>query len=1037
MSNICKIFIDRPVATIVLMASLFIFGWFAYKNLPISEMPNVDFPTIVVKADLPGADPETMATTVATPLEKQFSTISDIDSMSSISTAGTTKITLQFGLDRNIDAAAQDVQSAISQATRKLPQQMPNPPSMNKMSADSPILFVALTGDNVSLTDLDDIAENTIAPQMSMADGVAQVNVYGSQQYAVRIRINPNAIVNRGLSVDQVASAIKNLNANQPTGTLQTNGYYQSIKVNGQLYDADEFANAVVATNNGAPVRLKDIATVQNSASNDKIATWVNDKHGIVLAIQRQPGANTIAVAKNVEKLLPSFAHQLPNGAHLQVVYDKSNFIKSAISDVQYTLLFAALLVVGVIFLFFNEITPTIIVVLSLPISIVASFGVMYLLGYTIDNLSLMALVLAVGFVIDDAVVVLENIMRHVEHGLNRFEASIKGSKEIGFTVVAMTLSLVAVFIPIFFMQGVIGRLFHEFAAVVGIAILFSGLVSLTFVPMLCSRFLADGNNLHVTQSAFEKLFSKCRCMYEESLRWAITHRKFMLNIVLLILVATGWLFHIVPKGFIPSEDTDILFATIKAPAAITFPEFSQEQQQVAAIILKNSNVKSIISSVGQNGTAAVSSNAGRIIIDLKPKSSRKLTADQIIQQLRMQLKNEAGLKILVTNPAAINVGSKSTNSNYQYVLQGSDIGILQQAATQMQQQIKQIPGVHGVDSDLELDNPELRVNILRDKAANLGISPEQIENALYLAYGEGRVSSIATANGDYDVIMDIDPQFQQTVDDLSNLNLTSTSGKMIPLPAVADISEGVGTLEMDHSGQLPAVTLSFNLVPGASLGNISDQINHIAKNNLPSGVTGMFAGTAKTFQDSLTSLPLLLFFTILVIYMVLAILYENFIHPITILTALPFAIFGALFAILLFNQELDIFSFIGIIMLVGLTKKNGIMMVDFAVEAERTQKLSPAEAIIHACSIRFRPIMMTTVAAILATLPIALGFGAGGETRMSLGVSVVGGLFFSQLITLYITPIFYLVMSNLSHRAKKVVGVMVKPDEVVDGDNA
>jgi HAE1 family hydrophobic/amphiphilic exporter-1 len=939
--------------------------------------------------------------------------------MNSVSSAGETRITLQFSLSRNIDAAAQDVQTAISQASRQLPIEMPNPPSMRKMNpADAPILFIALTGDNVQLTALDDYAENYISPQLSMADGVAQVGIYGSQQYAVRIHLNPDAMTNRNLNIDQVGTAIQNLNSNKPTGTLQTSGYYQLIKVSGQLNNASEFADSVIASSNGAPVRLRDVSPVEDSTSNDIVATWYNDKRAIVLAIQRQPGANTVAVVKNVLDLLPTLTSKLPDGARLQVVYDRSSFIKDSIKDVQYTLLFAALLVIGVIFLFFNNITPTIIAVFSLPISIIATFGVMYLLNYNIDNLSLMGLVLAVGFVIDDAVVVLENIMRHIEHGLDRVTASLKGSQEISFTVIAMTLSLVAVFIPIFFMQGIVGRLFNEFAAVVGIAILFSGIISLTFVPMLCSRFLSDKKTQQAQKiSKFEHLFLQTKNSYEKSLRLAITHKKIVLNSALAILGLTFVLFYVVSKGFIPAGDADIVFGTVKAPEAITFSDFLNRTQAISSIILKNKNIAGMISSVGQGSGAAVSSNTARLVINLKPRSQRSKDVEQVIQQLQHQLQNVAGLQIGLTNPAGLNIGGKSSSGNYQYTMQGVNFAELQHASQQMQAQIAKISGVHSVDTDLELNNPELKLDIMRDKAAELGITPAQIESALYSAYGERQISSIMTANGDYAVIMDIDPKYQRTIDDLNALNLQSTTGKMIPLAAVVTTKQSAGLLEVNHYGQLPAVTISFNLAPGVSIGDVATKINKIAKQTLPSGISGSFAGMAKTFQSSLSSLPWLLLFTILVIYMVLAILYENFIHPLTILTALPFAIFGALFTLIICNQELNIFSFIGLIMLIGLTKKNGIMMVDFAIAARREQCLTADEAIVQACLIRFRPIMMTTMAAILATLPIALGLGAGGETRRALGISVVGGLLFSQFITLYVTPIFYLLMDRFTSK--------------------
>jgi len=1019
--NLCKPFIQRPVATIVIMMALVIAGIVAYFNLPISELPNVDFPTIVVSASLPGADPETMSTSVTTPLEKQLSTVSGIDSMSSVSSAGSSKITIQFSLNRNIDAAAQDVQSAIMQVTRKLPSQMPNSPTIRKVNpADSPILFLALTSSHLTMTTLDDYAENYLAPNLSMVQGVANVNVFGAKQYAVRIHLNPNAVKNRGLSLNEISQAIQELNSNQSTGTLQTEGFYHLIKVDGGLDNADQFANSIVSEKNGSPIRLKDIATVENSVSNDKAVTWFNDQKSIVLAIERQPGSNTVSVVNNVLKALPGLTEKLPGGTELHTVYNSAEFIQASIDDVQITLLFAIFLVTIVVYLFLQNFTFTVIAALSLPISVIATFATMYLLDYSFDNLSLMALVLAVGFVIDDAIVVLENIVRYLEQGMSRLSASLKGAQEVSFTVIAMTTSLVAVFLPIFFMGGIIGRLFHEFAAVVSMSILFSGFVALTLIPMLCSRSLEIKSTHPKKVSAFNTFFIRCRQYYESTLRWSLDHYVAMLNIAAVIIIFTAVLFYLVPKGFIPSQDTGVIFGNVEAVEGITYQNFVNEQNFAKTIIQQNANVDSVISSIGQGSDASASTNTGRFIIKLKSSSNRKMSADSVIQQLRQQLSQVAGLQIFLTNPPSIRVGGKSSNSNYQYVLQGMNWDSLESATTAMQSKLSTIPGVQDVDSDLQLNNPELKLHILRDKSAALGITPEQIESTLYSAFGQEQVSSIMRADGNYEVIMDIDPSYQQDMNAFDNVYLKSQSNSMVPLSEVVTVSQSAGPLSINHYGQLPAITLSFNIAPGYSLGHITNQIDSIAKQVLPVDVSGSFAGTAQKFQQSLTTLPLLLMFTILIIYMVLAILYENFIHPITILTALPFAAFGALLCLFIFNQELDIFSFIGLIMLVGITKKNGIIMIDFALDVMREQKISAKEAIIQACSIRFRPIMMTTFSAILAALPIAIGFGAGGEARRGLGITVVGGLIFSQFITLYITPVFFMLMDRFFVKKRK-----------------
>ncbi len=1023
--NLSELFIRRPVMTTLVMLALLLFGIGAYRVLPVNDLPNVDFPTIQVSAMLPGASPETMASAVALPLEKQFATIAGIDSMTSTSYLGSTTITLQFSLDRDLDAAALDVQSAISVAQGQLPQDMPTPPSYQKVNpADQPILYLALTSPTLPMYQVDEYGETLMAQRISMVSGVAQVQVYGSQKYAVRVQVDPNTLANKGISLSEVSGAIKSGNVNLPTGTLYGPNVAYTVLASGQLTKAGAFRPLIVTYKNGQPVRLEALGHVFDSVENDKTSAWYIDKdhnqRSVVLAIRRQPGTNTVAVAQAVKDLLPSFEQKLPASVTLHTLYDRSESIRASVSDVKFTLLLTLCLVVLVIFLFLRNASATVIPGLALPMSIVGTFALMYLMGYSLDNLSLMALTLAVGFVVDDAIVMLENIVRHMEMGKGLMDAALDGSKEIGFTILSMTISLVAVFIPILFMGGILGRLFHEFAVTIGAAILISGLVSLTLTPMLSSRFLKHQSEVHHGRiyDLSERAFSWMLGRYETGLKWALGHQRLILAFSALVLVLTGWLFVIIPKGFLPSEDASRAMVFTQAKEGISYSDMVRHQEEINRLVQANPDVDAFFSTAGGRGFLA--GNQGICFIRFKPRSERKLTVDEEIARLRPQLMSVPGIVAFIQNPPPIQIGGRSSQSLYQVTLQGSDTAELYENATLLQAKLKELPGLTDVTSDLQIKNPQAEVKINRDKASSLGVTAQAIEDTLYTAYGSRQVSTIYATNNTYQVILEVEPQYQQSPAALSMLYVPSTSGALVPLSAVATLSEDRGALSINHTGQIPSVTVSFNLKPGVSLGNAVAQVQKIASAVIPPTLSVSFQGTAQAFQSSMKGLGWLLLLAVLVIYMVLGILYESFIHPLTILSALPFAGFGALVTLLIFRVDLSIYAYVGVIMLVGLVKKNGIMMIDFALEAQRKEGKAPAEAIYDACVIRFRPIMMTTMAALVGTLPIALGLGAGAESRRPLGLAVVGGLLFSQFLTLFVTPVFYVTMEKLQTRLRR-----------------
>ena len=1017
--NVSETFIRRPIATSLLMAGILVFGLASYQLLPVAALPTVDFPTITVTAQLPGASPNTMASSVATPLEQKFAAIPGLGQMTSTSGLGSTSITLQFELNRNIDGAAGDVQTAINAASGLLPKDLPNPPTYRKTNpAERAILIYAACSDALPIYRVDDYAYTILAQKLSTVSGVSEVDIAGQQQYAVHVQANPVALASRGIGLEDVRTALNNATLDEPKGNLENKHQQVTIDTNDQLFNAESFRNVIVAYRNGAPVKVSDLAQVIDSSQLPRTGAWFNGKRCELLLIRRQAGANTLAVVDQIKSMMPTLLASFPPSIHVELVSDRSENIRASVRDVEFTLLITIGLVVVVIFLFLRNFWATVIPSVVVPLSLVGTFGVMYAVGYSLDNLSLMALTIAVGFLVDDAIVMIENIVRYLEMGDRPFEAALKGAGQIGFTIVSITFSLVAVFIPLIFMAGIVGRLFREFALTVTTAVLVSGFISLTLTPVMCSLFLTreSQNGRGRFNQAAEAFWKWMVRGYDRGLQWVFRHQLSMLASTLALIVATGALYVYSPKGFFPEQDTGFIFGQAEARQDISFDAMKEIENEFTQVVLTDSAVSAVVGFTGATGNNT-SENTARMFIQLKPLRERGASAQQVIQRLRPKAARVQGAKFYMQAGQDVTVGARLTQTEYQYTLTDTDSEELNHWAPIIQEQMQKVPELQDVASDQQITSPHVAVEIDRNAASRLGLSPSLIDQTLYDAFGQRQIGTIYTSAHQYKLILEVAPQFQNDASALSRIYVTNNNGSRVPLTAVAHFTNKVEPLTVNHQGQFPAVTLSFNVAPGFSLGQAVERIQSIERDlKTPITLQGSFQGTAQAFETSLTSTPILVAAAILVVYIVLGMLYESYIHPITILSALPSAGVGALIMLMLFGYDLSVIALVGIILLIGIVKKNAIMMIDFALEAQRNHGKTSLEAIHEACLLRFRPIMMTTMAALFGSLPIALGYGAGSELRRPLGIAIVGGLLVSQFLTLYTTPVTYLYLDKLSH---------------------